>query len=1088
MPRDWNAVQNFNTQQQTNRDWNKVSSVSTTTTRNWDAVQSSAQTKQQPQPLNNVNQEFAQKHPFINKALQTAGNVLSAPLRALDKVPFIKRAGEQARSRILMDDSQVQTDTGSKFGNVAADITGAALGYLTPLPGGQSLLGASYQAIGKPVEKAVQGVTKSKVLPALARGSAEAGTLAAVEGTARGEKGGELAKRVAIEASLGGVLDAGLTTAISKVLKRFGNTPVPSEAIERDVAKEIGVDWDNLNNTQKNKIKDLVSKMQGKAVAEGNILPPTQDFQFFEPLQFKTKQPRPFEQVKPKEVNSQQLALPPGQDFQLVDSPLQFKKTVEMPKSVESDINLRSEIRNQTAETAVDDFMDPKRISRYSDIGNSDIYTSDVFRNFKKVFGESYETAKKTILDPFDASKAKNVDFQKQWTDRLKTDIVDGLGIQKGSRLSKLVQRYGEKTITPEELASLTPDELARIKQADQWFRGAYDQLLDNVNAVRAKIYPNNPEKIVPKRQDYYRHFQDLKFQLDGLNNLFDNAANVDPNLDDLSLMELIRMGYQRISKSFNRQNRIDPKLEGISPFTKPKSKFAGFMQQRTGYGNYTDDAVGGFLNYLPSASYSINIDPQISVFRNMAKNLRETTENSKNLNNFINYLEKYSNDLAGKTNDLDRSFQDFIGRDKMRVLNWLNSRVKANVILGNVGSALSQLGNIPQGIGFAKQYSIPGIRRTLRSIVKPNEAIRQSGFIKERFADRMYRQFDVETMDSLRNMAVYMMEQSDRIGTEFIWNSVYEKAIREGMQNPIKYADDMTRYLVAGRGIGETTLAQKSKLVQILLPFTVEVGNLIRVQKDMLKSKDIAGLLTMYAAAFIYNGIMERTRGSRVVFDPIDALRDALTEEDLSPLERAGRVAGEVISAVPGGQFLASVYPEYGGEFLTFKDMPTRKQLFGQNDPTRFGTGLLAMRAARNPLTYAIPPFGGMQISKTLRGADAAIRGGVYDKDKKGNDILKYPVDTTNLSTAKGLLFGPSGFSETKDYYENDRRPLSDNQTKQVQQNPQAYSVIIRNRQINSIKQKVDDVRKDKNLNVEQKRQEIDKLMKQLQRLRGGQ
>ncbi|KDE48180.1 hypothetical protein DI43_05810 [Geobacillus sp. CAMR12739] len=74
---------------------------------------------------------------------------------------------------------------------------------------------------------------------------------------------------------------------------------------------------------------------------------------------------------------------------------------------------------------------------------------------------------------------------------------MERLGIKKGSKLSAYVQKYGEGTLTEKEKASLTPEELARIKEADQWFRQAYDELLRQVNEARAKIYPNNPEKLI---------------------------------------------------------------------------------------------------------------------------------------------------------------------------------------------------------------------------------------------------------------------------------------------------------------------------------------------------------------------------------------------------------------------------------------------------------------------------------------------------------------------------------------------------------------------------------------------------------------
>lgn len=645
------------------------------------------------------------------------------------------------------------------------------------------------------------------------------------------------------------------------------------------------------------------------------------------------------------------------------------------------------------------------------DISSMDIYGTDVYRNFERVFGQDFPEVKRMILDPFDAGKTQKVKFEEGWLNSLKDNVVDKLGITKGSKMSALVQQYGEKQISLNELQKAVPNDWQKVVEADKWFRNAYDELLSNVNTVRAQIYPTNPEKLIPKRQDYYRHFRELSETIGGLKNTFETPAN------------------------------IDPKLVGISEFTKPKTKWQSFAQRR-GIGEFKNDAVGGFLEYLPSASYGVHIDPHMNQFKKLAAELAEKTGDSKHLNNFITFLNRYSQDLAGKTNPIDRIAQEALGRKVFRGLDWLNRRTKMNVILGNMGSAMSQLGNVPQGIGYAKQYSIPGMKRTLMSMFDPNPAIKQSGFVLERFAGRMYKQFDTRLIDQPIKFATWMMEQSDKIGTEFIWNSVYEKAIAEGIQNPIKHADDITRKMVAGRSIGEVPLGQKSRLVQMFMPFTLEVGNLWKVQKEFLKSGDIAGLVTLYLATFTFNEVMEKTRGTRVVLDPIDAIRDAFfSGEELTPLQQGGRIVGEALGNTPGGSFLGSIYPEYGMQ-VGGVELPTRKQLFGRNDPTRYGTGLMPIKGLQDPMYKLLPPFGGLQAQKTIRGIKALDKGGVYKGDK-----MSYPVEANPANAAKGLLFGPSGFSESREYYEQNRRPLSELQTAAVETGG-SYEDIIRGRE----------------------------------------
>lgn len=709
-------------------------------------------------------------------------------------------------------------------------------------------------------------------------------------------------------------------------------------------------------------------------------------------------------------------------------------------------------------------------VNNLRDISGFRGYTTDVYRNFRDVFGKHYQSVKARVLDPFDASKKANVELQEKWLNNLKTEVVDKLGIQKGSKLSELVQKYGEKQITEAELRKLAPKDVEKIKAAEKWFRKAYDEIIDQVNEVRAKIYPGQKDKIVPKRKDYFRHFQEFT-ELSGLKNVFETP-------------------------SF-----IDPSLVGVSEFTRPKAKWASFMQKR-GMGPFKNDAVGGFLDYVPAASYSIHIDPHIGKFQKLRQQLATATgeqgTNTKHLNNFLEFLDDYARDLSGKTNPADRFVQKIIpgGRMTFKAVNWLNNRVKANVILGNVASSLSQIANIPQGVAFAKQYSVKGAGKTMASIFTKNEPLAKSGFMKERYGgygSKLYRQFDTGWLNQPKKFAQWVLETSDRIGTTFIWNSTYEKAVAEGIKNPVKYADDMTRSLVAGRGVGEVPLLQKSKLFQIAAPFQLEVGNLWQVQRDFVKRKDFGALATLYLASYLFNKGMEQVRGSGVVFDPIDAMIDAFSEDDISIAQRGGRLAGEVLSNVPLGQSVAAAVVSPG----------SREKVFGKNDPTRYGAGLLpdiarnvTSAAMGQPLDLTDPAFklalswGGGQVKKSFSGAMSAKNEGVYNKLGFG-DELRYPVKPDPKNITKGLIFGPSGFKESKKYYDERRKPLSKNQTlkfeqliKQGKDPEQTYESLMVKRRVETLKKKARDIAKDEKLTEQEKKKQIAKLKAEYDRL----
>ena len=666
---------------------------------------------------------------------------------------------------------------------------------------------------------------------------------------------------------------------------------------------------------------------------------------------------------------------------------------------------------------------------KYKDISGFSSQSRDVYRNFEAVFGEKFPEVKKVILDPFDKSKGDMVDEITKLADDLEKNVVKKYGIQRGSKESAAIQLYGEGLISHEELiAKVGSDRVEAILASVAYFRKAYDRLIDEVNVVRKKIFPNDPSKLIPKRKDYFRHFQEMSDGFKALINLFDTPAG------------------------------IKPELAGLSEFTKPKSKFLSFAQERVGKDSDID-AIGGFMNYAPSFSYAKHIDQHIGNFRYLRRRLAENapTPGTKEfvsatdeyldamggkelvkqngLNNFISFLDDFANDLAGKTNPMDRYLQKIIpgGRTTFKVIDWINSRVKANTILGNLGSAIAQIFNVPQGIASAKLYSLPGIERTLASIFVENEPMKASSFIKERYQESIANRFKTDwlehpvkgTTERGKEIAVWITGAMDEVGTKFIWNSHYQKAIAEGVEDPVKYADDITRKLVAGRGVGEVPLLQKSKVFQLVAPFQLEVGNAWRVMGDFVKQKDFGAIAIFFIASYLMNAAAEKVRGSKVVFDPIASLIDGATQasdelDDTGSPTRAafkfvGRQVGEILSNVPLGQTVAAALPEdwvTGASGGLIKD---KKDLFGEADPARFGSGLIAIKGIGDPLYKLIPPFGGQQVKKTIDGIASMVKGQVTD----AKDNLSFKTSPTFLNIVQATLFGKNATTEAQKFYD---------------------------------------------------------------------
>lgn len=834
----------------------------------------------------------------------------------------------------------------------------------------------------------------------------------------------------------------------------------------------------------------------------------------------------------------------------------------------------------------------PETGIEYKDIAGRQMYSQDIYRNTEQFFGKDMQMEPGSVVDRFNEAKGSHVDYQNNWLEKLK-EVTDDLGIKKGSRLSALVQRfgeggtdyfekapknkqwnkkaeeklikqYGEGNVTPEIdekgkligwmvhqpyteemlIKDVGKADAQKVKQAIQWFKTSYKELLTDINKVRAEIYPNAEKRMadIEAEIDLLRDYKASTAQInDRLNKYYDQIDDINnsPKRDAGRKKEMVAEIEAKIEKLRNsplytkegRMNRIEqleleyekamrgkfvperedyfrhfreltglggmknilgtpaeisPELAGRSEFTLPKSRYHGFMQKR-GWGAYKEDAVGGFLNYLPEASYSVHIDPMISKFEGLADDLSTLTTKTRDANNFIKALRLFSQDLAGKTNPIDRVAQDVIGRRNMQFLVWLNNRAKSNAIKYNLATPIIQPTNIVQGVAFAKQHTAVGIGRAIIDIFSKEPLRNQSAFLKERFQAKNYRQFDTRLIDQPNKFANWLLEFSDRIGTEAVWYSAYQKGLAKGVNDPVKFADANTRKLVAGRGIGEMPLTQKSKLVQTFLPFTLEVGNMWKVQKDFVKAKDFAGLVTLYAGLWVANNMIENVRGDRPLFDPVDAVQQAakiMAEDSVKStgnkaLRAGGRLGGEVLSNIPGGQFAAQLYPENGMK-IGDTELPTRKELFGDSDPTRFGTGILPVKAVQDPGKYLLLPGGGAQVDKTLTAAETLNKGGAYTK----NDELMYPVSNDPVNGALGLLFGRGAFRETDAYYDDKRRPLSEKQTQQVQKkgNQQAeYDKLMKQRKIDSLNEQIAKTRKDKKLTANEKKEQIRILNKQL-------
>lgn len=690
-------------------------------------------------------------------------------------------------------------------------------------------------------------------------------------------------------------------------------------------------------------------------------------------------------------------------------------------------------------------------------------------------------------------------------------DDMNRLGIKMGSKESAAVQWYGEgqrqvnkgkgsveiESYTLADLRRDFPDTWENIVEADRINRSIYDKMLQRDNAALKEIYPNVEQRALSRKNLLEHRIRQDTAELskadvvtnpgyvrDLRNALNKNKKELAQLKADIESGEIFRnkrilprkdyyhhfiemeQGLGGLKNILSSSHDIDPELVGVSEFTKPKSKWAGFMQKRKG-GKYVEDSVAAMVKYVPAAQYKASIDPQIARIRAIVRDVAAGTKDTRNANKFIEWATDYAGDLAGKTIFLDRTLEKLGNRKFLKGLEWLNNRVKANAISLNLSSAISQWFNLPNGVGYVKNPvdMAKGVADYCKMIAGNSEArteIDQSIFLKERYVDNVIDRFDHGVLSAPGKLANWLMEVGDKQAAQIIWFSAHEQGKRKGVSNPAEYADDITRRSVAGRGIGEIPMTQKSRVIKLLAPFQVEVNNSYQILKEKFKEKDAMGLMAIFLASWLMNGISEALVGRRVAFDPIDAITDAVKEVQEgggSPLQKATKVTmrlgGEILSNVPYGSQIAE-------SSLGLTDYEA-EDVFGDSDPTRYGTGNIGLTTITKPLISAargkdidvvdpiagvVLPRGGKQLARSLRAAQDLgyvpkehinLNTGVRFEQRKTPGIygadgsMKTPIDTNPGNVALALAFGPYGTKEGKEYLQSGQKGLSAERTAQM-------------------------------------------------------
>ena len=624
--------------------------------------------------------------------------------------------------------------------------------------------------------------------------------------------------------------------------------------------------------------------------------------------------------------------------------------------------------------------------------------------------------------------------------------------------------------------------DLGKVRAAVKVFHEVYDKLFQDMNRVRIE----NGYEPVNYLQGYFPHFQENE-EGGSILQKFARAAGIEGDVSPLPAT-----------------------INGLTANFKPGIRYMANIQNRLGYAT-AYDALQGFDRYIEVATDVIFHTADIQRLRALATQIRYrasdeglkqridaimmnpflnpdeaneqvtnlTKEGRYGLSNFVDELDEYTNLLAGKKSRLDRGMEKLMGRRFYNVMKKFESRVGANMVAANVGSALTNFIPITQAWSqVSTEDVLRGMWDTLKNYKTADGLDSASTFINNRSG---YRRLAMSTMGKVSAGAGWMMESIDTFTTGSVVRARYYQNLRRGMSetSAMQEADQFASGVMADRSKGSTpTLySARNPLVKLFTQFQLEVNNeLSWIFKDMAREERKKGVAALAKAMFkfligawIYNEFYESIVGRRAALDPLDIINDTVgdftgyqlpntvqaaasgkwdfTKEKPGTYQAIKNLEGNIISEFPGTQALTILGVDEAlgldidsGRIAVASAIPNlgniEKALLAKNEdmaPAKkaqtIGNELL------KPGLYLATPFGGGQIRKSYQGATAAARGGSYTVDNEGRDILQYPVYNDNpadraKSWAQALLFGKTATEEAQSWVESGFKSLSAKET----------------------------------------------------------
>ncbi len=608
-----------------------------------------------------------------------------------------------------------------------------------------------------------------------------------------------------------------------------------------------------------------------------------------------------------------------------------------------------------------------------------------------------------------------------RFVNELRAEIRDEmrrLGIRAGSREDALVMEYGEGNLDDTALAAATRRADA-VRAAAAYFRAKYDELLDRVNAARA-AFNYAP---IPKLENYFRHFQ------------------------------FIGSAIQQFGVFLNMED-LPTSISGMTEFFRPGKPFSSAELKRLGI-DTTMSAIRGMDNYLDAISRQMFHIDSLQRARALEAYIRDSAEAADaarregrggveallegaprevKLANFVSNLREYGNLLSGKKHTIDRGIESTFGRKPYMIFNFLRARTAANMVGGNVASAVMNF--LPFAQSLATTNKIAAARGLYEALAAPLVADParvdgvESGFLVRRFPDAA---IDPTPLARAEGAAGWLFAAIDRFVSRAVVAGKYYEGVAAGLapDRAMRVADRYAKRVITDRSIGQLPNLFGSRALAPITQFQIEVNNLVSfITKDvprMNRGARRAALRTAaaYAQLFLYSFLAnegyERLLGRRPTIDPVYAVLTALglAGDDDDERELGERVRAAAVDLADNLPFTGLA----GGRFPVTAGLPS-------NLP---GDAGWEREWLIDPAAFYLAPLAGLQAKKAVEGAVDYGRG--YAETRGGR--VMYPIEQDAPNLVRALFLGRYALPEARAYRGRGARPLGERQGEELKALP---------------------------------------------------